>query len=216
MFRLRSTTMLKSLFRLALKLNSTGVLRTAEKLEYGAGIFCAKLAKRATDEGYCGLAQRMASQFTDEDSHARMLGGLVDGSDRLHPNCPTGIFNQGEKYLAFDGISQRYWAAKLFFWFRKPEDFDWADILAFMYVIEGVVQNFYEVLSESPDSAIAAIALKILVQEQSHSEYLKYCLGHFYGDPGGKIAQWEDRLPLAVIGAIVDLLKNLRQCGEAV
>lgn len=198
--------MLKFLFRLALKHNLPGTLRLASRLEYGAGIFCAKLAKRAADDGYVHLSSHLAKQFTEEDSHARMLGGLVDGKNRLNPNCPTGIWKKGIDFDALDGISDRYWAAKLFFWFAKPQDLPWHDILAAIYVIETVVMSFYEVLAESEKESVAAIAFKILADETEHADYLKHCLFFFHCDSDGVIFKWQDRLPLAMLGGAIDFL----------
>jgi hypothetical protein len=198
--------MLKLLIRLALKFNFRATLRTAAKLEYGGGIFCFKLALRAADEGYLNLAEFFKKQFIEEDSHARMLGSLVDGSDRLHRNTETGVWQRGQDYQALDGISQRYWAAKLFFNFQKPEVLEWADILAFMCVIESQVAKFYEVLAEVKDSAVVAIAQKILQDEIGHADYLKTCLHHFHPDPEGAIAYWQDRKLLAAIGGLIDLV----------
>jgi hypothetical protein len=204
--------MLKLLIRLALYFNFCATLRTAAKLEYGAGIFCFKLALRAQDEGYLNLAQFLKQQFAEEDSHARMLGGLVDGGDRLHRNTQTGVWQRGEDYQALDGISQRYWAAKLFFWFKKPEELDWADILAFMCVIESQVAKFYEVLQEAQDLAVVAIACKILQDEIEHADYLRICLNSFHSDPQGAIAYWQDRKVLAAIGGLIDLARSLLKC----
>ncbi|MEH1808510.1 ferritin-like domain-containing protein [Nostoc sp.] len=197
--------MLKSLIRLALKINFRATLRTAAKLEYGAGIFCHKLAIRARNDGYLNLAEFLIAQYTEEDSHARMLGGLVDGGDRLHRNTQTGVWEKGD-YQALDGISQRYWAAKLFFWFKKPEQLDWADTLAFMCVVESQVAKFYEVLQKDKDSAVVAIAQKILIDETQHADYLKNCLSCFHSDPEGAIAYWQDRKVLAAIGGLIDLV----------
>ncbi|MEH1777111.1 ferritin-like domain-containing protein [Nostoc sp.] len=197
--------MLKFLIRLALHLNFCATLRTAAKLEYGAGIFCFKLAVRAQEEGYLNLAQFLKQQFAEEDAHARMLGGLVDGGSRLHRNCETGVWIKGD-YQALDGISQRYWAAKLFFWFKKPEELDWAEILAFMCVIESQVAKFYEVLGEAKDSAVVATANKILSDETQHANYLKTCLSCFHSDPEGAIAYWQDRKILAALGGLIDLI----------
>ncbi|MEH2148618.1 ferritin-like domain-containing protein [Nostoc sp.] len=197
--------MLKLLIRLALLIDFCATLRTAAKLEYGAGIFCFKLAIRAEDEGYLNLAQFLKQQFAEEDSHARMLGGLVDGRTRLHRNCQAGVWSKGD-YQALDGISQRYWAAKLFFWFRKPEELDWADTLAFMCVVESQVAKFYEVLGETRDNAVVALANKILQDETQHADYLKNCLSCFHSDPQGAIAYWQDRKVLAAIGGLIDLV----------
>ncbi|MBN3875246.1 ferritin-like domain-containing protein [Nostoc sp. JL23] len=196
--------MLKLFIRLALHLNFRATLRTAAKLEYGAGIFCFKLALRAQEEGHLNLAEFLKQQFAEEDSHARMLGGLVDGCDRLHRNTQTGVWEKGD-YQALDGISQRYWTAKLFFWFRKPEELDWADTLAFMCVVENQVAKFYEVLGRSRDVAVAQIASKILSDETQHKDYLKNCLSCFHCDPQGAIAYWQDRKLLAAIGGVIDL-----------
>lgn len=201
--------MLKLLIRLALFINFSVTLRAAAKLEYGAGIFCLKIAIRAQEEGYLDLAQFLKRQFTEEDSHARMLGGLVDGALRVKRNCPGGvktITNNGRHYEAFDGISQRYWAAKLFFWFKKPEGFDWIDILAFMSVIESQVARFYEVLSESRDTSVAMIANKILTSEIEHADYLKRYAACFHSNSEGIYMKWKNRIILAWIGGIVDLM----------
>lgn len=197
--------MLKLLIRLALHLNFRATLRTAAKLEYGAGIFCFKLAMRAQEEGHLNLAEFLKQQCAEEDSHARMLGGLVDGCDRYHRNCPTGVWKKND-YQALDGISQRYWAAKLFFWFKKPEVLQWSDILAFLCVIESQVAEFYEVLGRSHDSAVVAIAQRILQEETQHADYLKNCLSCFHSDPEGAIAYWQDRKVLAAIGGVIDLV----------
>lgn len=207
--------MLKLIIRLALYLNFDTTLRTAAKLEYGAGIFCFKLAIRAQNEGYLNLAKFLKQQFSEEDSHARMLGGLVDGVGLTRRNCPSGVWNPGRyedgvwnpgRYQALDGISQRYWAAKLFFWFQKPEELEWSDILAFMCVVELQVAKFYEVLQEVEDKAVSAIANKILSDETTHADYLKTCLMNFHSDPQGAIAYWQDRKILAAIGGLIDLL----------
>lgn len=197
--------MLKLLIRFALFINFRATLRLAQKLEYGAGIFCFKLSVRAADEGYLNLAQFLKQQFAEEDSHARMLGGLVDGSDRLHRNTQAGVWKKGD-YQALDGISQRYWAAKLFFWFKKPEELAWADILAFMCVVESQVAKFYEVLQKDKNIAVVAIANKILQDETQHADYLENCLSCFHSDPNGAIAYWQDRKVLAVFGGIIDLV----------
>ncbi|WP_445634572.1 Ferritin-like domain-containing protein [Nostoc sp. DSM 114161] len=198
--------MLKLLIRLALYLNFNATLRTAAKLEYGAGIFCFKLAIRAQDDGYLNLAKFLKAQYAEEDGHARMLGGLVDGVERLHRNTQTGVWQRGQDYQALDGISQRYWAAKLFFWFQKPEELGWADILAFMCVVEQQVAKFYEVLQEVEDRAIAATAAKILQDELEHAGYLKNCLDSFHVDANSAIAYWQDRKILAVLGGVIDLV----------
>ncbi|MBW4677135.1 MAG: ferritin-like domain-containing protein [Desmonostoc geniculatum HA4340-LM1] len=206
--------MLKILIRLALFINFNATLRTAAKLEYGAGIFCFKLALRAQAEGYLNLAKFLKAQFTEEDAHARMLGGLVDGVERLHRNTQTGVWQRGEDYQALDGISQRYWAAKLFFNFQKPQDLHWADILAFMCVVEQQVIKFYEVLSEFQDSrlktqfiaSVRATSCKILQDELEHASYLKNCITCFHADPQGAIAYWQDRKILAALGGLMDLV----------
>lgn len=201
--------MLKLLIRLALLINFRATLRTAAKLEYGAGIFCFKLALRAQNEGHLSLAQFLKIQYAEEDSHARMLGGLVDGKQRQHRNCQTGIWKRGQDYQFLDGISQRYWAAKLFFWFRKPEELEWADILAFMCVIESQVAKFYEVLKQADDEAVTAIAGKILIDETEHAGCLKNYLTHFHSNPSGAIAYWQAKTVLAFVGGLVDLVISL-------
>lgn len=198
--------MLKLLIRLALHLNFRATLRTAAKLEYGAGIFCFKLALRAQEEGHLNLAQFLKQQFAEEDSHARMLGGLVDRGSRLHRNCQTGVWKKEQDYQFLDGISQRYWAAKLFFGFKKPEELDWADTLAFMCVIENKVALFYEVLREDGDSAVLAIALKILADETQHADYLKNFLHSFDSNPEGIYMKWRSRTIYAYVGGFLDLL----------
>ncbi|MFK0731421.1 MAG: ferritin-like domain-containing protein [Gloeotrichia echinulata GP01] len=206
--------MLKPLIRLALHLNFSATLRAATKLEYGAGIFCFKMAIRAQDEGYLNLAQFLKRQFTEEDSHARMLGGLVDGATRVKRNCPGGLVTiidgRHYDYEAFDGISQRYWAAKLFFWFEKPEGFDWVDILAFMSVVESQVAKFYEVLGEYEDTSVAIIAKKILTNENEHADYLKQCIACFHSNPEGVYMKWKNRIILAWVGGIIDLIKYIK------
>jgi hypothetical protein len=200
--------MFKPLIRLALHINFSATLRTAAKLEYGGGIFCFKLAIRAVDEGYLNLAKYLKEQFAEEDSHARMLGGLVDGGSRLKRNCLTGSKN-GNGYEAFDGISQRYWTAKLFFWFKKPEEFSWIDILAFMYVIERFVISFYEVLGESNIPEVQAIALKILQDELEQTEKIKAFLAAFHLCPDIVISKWNHRIILAANGGFIDGIRSL-------
>lgn len=210
--------MLKLLIRLALHFNFHATLRTAAKLEYGAGIFCFKLAIRAEDEGHMDLAKFLKRQYTEEDSHARMLGGVVDGNDRIRRNCPSGIWKKGSyqedgtwkkgNYQFLDGISQRYWAAKLFFWFKKPEELEWADILAFMCVIESQVAKFYEVLKQSDDEIVSAIANKILSDETEHAHSLKKFLCCFHQKPEAICMKWHLRVALAFVGGSIDLVSH--------
>lgn len=199
--------MLKILITLAIKINLPAILRLAAKLEYGAGIFCFKLSQRAADDGYPTLYKNLRHQYAQEDAHAKMLGSLIDGQDRLKRNFPTGT-DSHKKWEPFDGISQRYWAAKLFFWFKKPEQLDWADTLAFMSVIEVIVASFYEVLAQNQDGSVRAIASKILAEELDHSEYLKLALSSFHSSPESMITKWEDRVILGAIGGVLDLIEK--------
>ncbi|MEH1902521.1 MAG: ferritin-like domain-containing protein [Nostoc sp.] len=179
----------------------------AAKLEYGAGIFCSKMAVRAQEEGCLARAEFLKNQSIQEDSHARMLGGLVDKKARLNRNCDTGAWVQEVRSFQFlDGISQRYWAAKLFFWFRKPEELDWADTLAFMCVIESQVAKFYEILGKVDDETVRAIADKILNDEIAHEADLKDSLSISHAAPETLYRKWRNRLILAYVGGLVDLV----------
>lgn len=199
--------MLKFLFRLAIKHNFPGTLRLASRLEYGAGIFCTKLQERATVDGYPALADHFTKQAAQEDSHARILGGLIDGKSRIKRNCPGGIASYKIGYEALEGISQRYWSAKLFFGFKSAATFGWADTIAFIHVIEEVVAVFYSVLAECEDESIKAIALKIQGDELHHANYAKHCLWWFHPCPQQVIDKWRSRLLLAVLGGAIDLLQ---------
>lgn len=205
--------MLKLLFKIALLLNFSGTLRTASKLEYGAAIFCFKLSIRAENEGLLGLSNYLKSQYEEENSHAKMLGALVDGKERLKRNCPEGNWHKGN-YIAFDGISQRYWSARLFFGFKSADEFSWSDILSFMTIIEGIVVCFYKVLTATNDIAVNAIALKILQEEIKQVECLKNCLSSLHPGPNFLAFKWQVRVILGAVGAILDLLTKTNQSNN--
>ena len=194
--------------RVALKRDFDNTLRLAAKLEYGASIFCFRLAIRAEEEGYHNLSTYFKKQFAEEDGHARMLGGLIDKKERLRRNCDAGTWSAGY-YYPLDGISVKYWAATLFFWFKKPSEFDWADILAFLYVIENFVILFYEVLAEHPENTVCSMATKILQEEKEQADYIKLSLQHFHPLPESLIEQWRSRVYLAAVGGLIDVIKNL-------
>ncbi|MBD2489001.1 ferritin-like domain-containing protein [Aulosira sp. FACHB-615] len=204
--------MLKLLFKLAFLVNFSGTLRAAAKLEYGAAVFCFKLSLRAEEEGLLKLSKYLKSQYEEENSHAKMLGALVDGKKRLKRNCPSGNWDKGGKYTAFDGISQRYWAARFFFGFKKPADeLAWADILSFMSVIECIVVAFYESLALVDDIAVNAIAIKILEEEIKQVGCLKSHLSSLHPQPKLLALKWQSRVMLGAIGAVIDLLAKPNQ-----
>ncbi|MBD2437373.1 ferritin-like domain-containing protein [Nostoc sp. FACHB-110] len=204
--------MLKLLFKIALLLNFSGTLRTASKLEYGAAIFCFKLSIRAENEGLLNLAKYLKEQYEEENSHAKMLGALIDGKERLKRNGNNGNWDAKARiYTPFDGISQRYWSARLFFGFKTADEFAWADILGFMTVIEEIVVVFYKALSTTNDIAVNAIALKILHDEIKQVDCLKKSLSSLHPQPRFLTFKWQIRVILGAFGAAIDLLAKAKQ-----
>ncbi|NWF61765.1 hypothetical protein CEN49_19300 [Fischerella thermalis CCMEE 5273] len=117
---------------------------------------------------------------------------------------------KGEKlqgiFENFDGISQKYLAAKLLFGGDKASCFDWADKLAFMHILEKEAHKFYTVLAQiAQGTPLGAIASQIADDEQHHADYLKAGYNHF--SPSiQKIEKWHKKVNFAKWGVLIDLL----------
>ncbi len=189
------------------------------KLECGFSIFCYKKASQAENDQRFELAQRLWRQAKQEDAHARMLWGLLDGKrpitgkDVVFAN-PDYFVEQpamdlGNRQLQImDGISQRYKTAQAFFAGVKPSNLGWGDTLAFMTVGEAFGNIFYRwlLILGSPNQ-VQAVLSKIASDEKAHRNYLWEALvedtGCFLATL--LIAKWTIRLVKALFYAVYDL-----------
>lgn len=209
-------------------------LRHLAKLEFGLAVFCYKLARIASDEGKHNLAAMLHKHGQDEEKHGKMLASWSDRAHRIRlrgngqwisfnkdgqeliqnhpePDTPgvkitsenfTGIFNN------FDGLSKRYLSLWLLFGGKSAADYDWADRLAFMHVLERGTSQFYQVLAQKSKSpALQAIANQIYRDELEHADYLKSTSLHLSLAPD--FVKWEIRVGLASWGLLYDIQKHL-------
>ena len=119
----------------------------------------------------------------------------------------------GEKLIGlfenFDGISKRYFSAKILFDNKAAADYPWEDKLAFMYALEEETAAFYQMMVEAEDAILSAIALQITGDELNHANYLKLALSGFAPIPQAAIDKWRSRVWWAKWGLIVDAIRLL-------
>lgn len=108
---------------------------------------------------------------------------------------------------SFDGMSKRYFCARLLFKNIIASDYSWEDKLAFMCVLEEEVAIFYQELIGVKDKEISAIASLITGDEFNHANYLKVALSRFTPFPDELIKKWRDRVWWAKWGLIIDAVK---------
>lgn len=142
-----------------------------------------------------------SGMVTKTSSHPSRKDDVVLSWESVeHPGeLTTMIFEQ------LDGISKKYFSAKLLFGGKSAYEFDWIDRLAFMCALERKTQQLYSVI-EKEESPLGAIAKKIHNDEVGHSDYLLKALGHFTNLPNSAIEKWESRIFWAQAGLIIDLI----------
>jgi hypothetical protein len=168
------------------------LIRFLGRLEHGFYIFLHKKSQQAKIEGKYALAFQLERHARQEDGHAKMLWGLLDGKNRPKRNSDTTILVFNSEYFiaqpiarfsgehkqlqCLDGISRRYKSAQCLFGGKSAFDYDWSDSLAFMAAGELVGGFLYRLItliflsdSESPERAIFQ---KIADDEIGHSNYL--------------------------------------------
>lgn len=161
---------------------------------------------------------------TDKTGRWTKLIRLTTGENIAEPNPEKDCQIQkivwdsykypGEKlegyFESFDGLSRRYISLQLLLGGRKATDFDWSDRLAFMHCLEEGTREFYRVLSqEGKSEPLRAIVSQIMDDEASHSEYLRYALGHFTHFPDDEIKKWQRRLWWGMLGLLIDMWRFL-------
>jgi hypothetical protein len=165
------------------------LIRFLGRIEYGFYIFLRKKTQQAKLEGKHALAFQLERHARQEEGHAKMLWGLIDGKNRPRQNSDTTIlvfdtqyfivqpvrrFSSDDKQLQqLDGISHRYRVAQSLFGGKSASDYGWTDALAFMAAGELISGYLYKsIASIFPDSPEKAIFRKIADDEIGHSDYL--------------------------------------------
>ncbi|MEW5856719.1 MAG: ferritin-like domain-containing protein [Cyanobacteriota bacterium] len=138
---------------------------------------------------------------------------IIDNPTTIKTITWDSIKFPGERLIGlfenFDGISKRYFSARVLFKNRDAADYPWEDKLAFMYVLEEETAKLYSEMSRLDDPKISAIAQQVTEDEFNHANYLKRSLAEFSPLPEAAIDKWRNRVWWARWGLVVDLIRFL-------
>lgn len=180
------------------------------RLELGVFFFCWRQSVLAEAEGL-EFAIALREQAEGEHAHAfyfsQMSGEksplLIDHYFRREPEAlDWAVINNTN----VDGISFRYWAARIFFGGKEAAAYDWDDKLCYMLVLERFQAIFYDRLVDYFDGDDAYRLYAIAVSEKIHSNSLENSLQQFYPDYQIKLLKWEARKYFAIATFAVEII----------
>ncbi len=223
--------MLKLIIWLGLRY-SNQFIKLLAKLEYNNAIYLKKLADKAKEDNYFNLSDILLTQSKEEELHGKALSCLIDGKNKFNlvdngywqsltnRNGSTVIdyYDKNDKsidlswgnikgsFVQLDGVSQRYISAKWFFKNKKASEYSWEDQLAFMTILEKETAKLYSLLGNQVESPLQRLSVKFAKEEQNHQTTLYYTLSSFTSIPNYYIDKWSERLFVAKLGLLLDII----------
>ncbi|MDJ0677598.1 MAG: hypothetical protein QNJ36_19815 [Calothrix sp. MO_167.B42] len=185
-----------------------GKYKFLKRLELGVFFFCWRRSLEAAAEGKEELAATLKQQAQEEYSHAQIFGCLVNSPCKWPANTFFKSSDSIKCGSSLDGISKRYWMAKLLFGFAEASTYSWEDTLAFMAVLESFQSNFYQQLWQFLPPQHKDIIRKITSQELDHSIELRNQLTKMVGlqRSAQLLNKWNFRLHVSLIFLPIDVL----------
>lgn len=191
--------------RLAKTQNLFGLLT---RLELGVFWFC---WRRSRETHNPALKRLLLDQARGEYRHAQILSRY--GAE-LPPKTFLLLTYSADEVLAreeiagwgghgasTDGISRRFWFARVFFGDKPADSYPWSDRLAYMIVLERFQAQIYRAIARRLPGKLSGVTGAIALEEYLHAEQLQTALAKADLAVSGEMAigRWERRLTLALL-----------------
>lgn len=196
--------------RLAERLSSTrNLFGLLTRLELGVFWFC---WRRSRETHNPALKDLLLDQARGEYRHAQILSRyaaeITPETQHLLHYSADDLFSReqasswgGYARENFDGISRRFWFARVFFGDRAADSYPWSDRLAYMVVLERFQAKFYKAIARHLPGRLGAVVGSIAIEEYLHGEQLQSALATADLRVCCEMAvrRWERRLTLALL-----------------
>jgi hypothetical protein len=180
------------------------------RLELGVFFFCWRQSVLAEAEKL-EFAIALKEQAEGEHSHAFFFAQksgqeFTLGTEYMFSREPRSLNWSIMNGTQVDGISYRFWAARVFFGGRDAASYDWEDKLCYMLILERFQSAFYYRLVDYFDGDAAYHLCSIAISEQLHGNNLGAIVQQYYPNSLFILLKWEARKYFAIATFAVEII----------